>query len=500
MHGSIRVRLIATLAALVVALAGLGGWSVLRLRDLGRVAERILADNYLSVDAAQVMRVSLERLEADRRALTAGPSVDRRVSQADDRRRFDEAFAAAAGNITEPGETEVIEAIRAGYARYVAGEAGALEPLREATGRLEVLNADAMGHKSDAAGTLARRDVVWTVALVALLTVVGAWLTRAVATSVIGPIETLTRATTRIAAGDLEVAVPVERDDEIGQMARSFNEMAARLRLAKASDLDAIAQARQVAERVMLLEDVRHLHELNRLKSEFVAEASHELRTPITSLQLGINLALEHPEALPAREAETLGMCRDEAERLARLVRELLDLSRIESGTRAPRFERVAAALLARDAVTPLTRAVAARGVSLTVAAAEELPWVDVDRTQIERVISNLVTNGARATRPGGRVTVTATATPETVMVAVSDTGIGIPAEHLTRIFEPFAQVPGGPSGAAGLGLSISRRIVEAHGGSLTVQSAPGAGSTFTFTLPRAARQPQETGHEDTNR
>ncbi len=137
----------------------------------------------------------------------------------------------------------------------MAGEAGALEPLREATDRLEVLNADAMGHKSDAAGALARRDVVWTVALVALLTVVGGWLTREVATSVIGPIETLTRATTRIAAGDLEVAVPVERDDEVGQMARSFNEMAARLRQAKASDLDAIAQARQVAERVMLLED-----------------------------------------------------------------------------------------------------------------------------------------------------------------------------------------------------------------------------------------------------
>ena len=485
MHDSIRVRLIATLAALVVALAGLGGWSALRLWDLGRVAERILADNYLSVEAAQTMRVSLERLDAGRRAQAAALPGNSRPGQADDRQRFDAAFRAAAGNITEPGETEVIEAIRAGYARYAAGEAGALEPLREATDRLEALNADAMGHKSDAAGALARRDVVWTVALVALLTVVGGWLTRAVAKSVIGPIETLTRATTRIAAGDLEVAVPVERDDEIGQMARSFNEMAARLRQAKASDLDAIAQARQVAERVMLLEDVRHLHELNRLKSEFVAEASHELRTPITSLQLGINLALEHPEALPAREAEILGMCRDEAERLARLVRELLDLSRIESGTRTPRFVRCAAGPLVHDAVEPLRLAVAARGVSLGVDVAPDLPEVEVDRAQIERVVSNLVTNGARATRPGGRVTVTATATGDAVVVDVADTGVGFAAEHLARIFEPFAQVPGGSAGGAGLGLSISRRIIEAHGGRLTVQSMPGAGSTFTFTLPR---------------
>ena len=211
MQRSIRVRLMATLAALVVGLAGLGGWSALRLRDLGRVAERILADNYLSVEAAQVMRVSLERLDAHRRTPDGATPGDTDSGRAEDRRRFDEAFAAAAGNITEPGETDVIEAIRASYARYGAGEPGALETLRSATERLEALNADAMRNKSDAAGALARRDVVWTVALVALLTVAGGWLTRAVATSVIGPIETLTRATARIAAGDLNVEVPVAR-------------------------------------------------------------------------------------------------------------------------------------------------------------------------------------------------------------------------------------------------------------------------------------------------
>jgi signal transduction histidine kinase len=143
--------------------------------------------------------------------------------------------------------------------------------------------------------------------------------------------------------------------------------------------------------------------------------------------------------------------------------------------------------------VTPLTRAVAARGVTLAVETPADLPVVAVDRAQIERVLSNLVTNAARATRPGGRVTVSATAAPEAVAVAVADTGVGIPADHLARIFEPFAQVPGGTPGGAGLGLSISRRIVEAHGGQLTVQSTPGVGSTFTFTLPRAAGVPQET-------
>ncbi|MEP7119018.1 MAG: HAMP domain-containing sensor histidine kinase, partial [Acidobacteriota bacterium] len=501
-HTSLRVRMVAVLLALVVALAGLGAWSAWHLRQMGKVAERILADNYLSVDAAQQMRESLERLDADRRVAGAAAPAGLTPDASDRRGDFEQALRAAAGNLTEPGEGAVVERIRNGFAAYLAGDPAGreLELLRAETAGLLAMNREAMQRKSDDAGVMARRDMIWGISLAFVLSLGGVWLTRAVVTSVIGPLETLTRATARIAAGDLDVAVAIARDDEVGQMASAFNDMAARLRQGKASDLDAIAQARQVAERVMLREDVRHLTEVSRLKSEFVAEASHELRTPIASLQLGLNLALERPDVLPAREAGILAQCRDQAERLARLARELLDLSRLEAGARAPRLERCPAGLLVREAVTPLTRAVAARGVALAVEAAADLPPVDVDRAQIERVVSNLVTNGARATRPGGRVTVTASATAGEVVVAVVDTGIGIPAEHLDRIFEPFAQVPGGTSGGAGLGLSISRRIVEAHGGQLAVQSTPGVGSTFTFTLPRAARVPQETGHEDTDR
>ena len=318
-------------------------------------------------------------------------------------------------------------------------------------------------------------------------------MTWAVATNVVQPIEAMTRATTRIAAGDLSVTVLENRDDELGQMARSFNDMTARLRESRASDRGALAQARQVAERVMLLEDVRHLHEVNRLKSEFVAEASHELRTPLTSLQLGLNLVLEHPESLSARQLEILTLCRDDGERLARLSRELLDLSRLETGQRVPRLVGLAAGPLIEGAVAPLRLQVEARGLTLETAVPPELPAVVADRAQIERVIANLVTNAARATPPGGRVTVSAEARAETVAVCVTDTGAGIPPEYLSRIFEPFVQVPDSPHGGAGLGLAICRRIVEAHGGQMTVQSTPGMGSVFTFTLPRASEAREET-------
>jgi signal transduction histidine kinase len=113
---------------------------------------------------------------------------------------------------------------------------------------------------------------------------------------------------------------------------------------------------------------------------------------------------------------------------------------------------------------------------------------VFVDRGQIERVVSNLMTNARRATPEGGSIIVSATAIGDQVAVSVADTGTGIPREYLAKIFEPFVQVPDAPVGGAGLGLSISQRIIEAHGGQLSVQSEPGKGSRFTFTIPIAKK------------
>jgi signal transduction histidine kinase len=502
MGTSLRVRLVAALMGLVLALAGLGGWSAWHLWEMGEVAQRILADNYLSVDAAQQMRESLERIDADRRLALAGQAAGVATDLADQRARFDAALQVAAGNLTEPGEGAVVEQIRTGFARYLAGGPAGSEVslVRANTARLLEMNQEAMHRKSDGAGAVARRNVLWGVGLALALTLGGVVVTRAVATSVVGPIEVMTRATTRIAGGDLDVAVPAERDDELGQMARSFNDMTARLRESRASDRGALAQARQVAERVMLLEDVRHLHEVNRLKSEFVAEASHELRTPLASLQLGVNLLLERPDALNPRQLEILTLCRDDGERLARLSRDLLDLSRLETGQRAPHPVPVATAGLVDAAVTPLRRQVEVRGLTLQVDLPPELPAVSADRAQIERVLSNLVANAIRATPAGGRIAVSAASRPDAVAVTVTDTGVGVPPEYLSRVFEPFVQVPDGPRGGAGLGLAICRRIVEAHGGQISVQSTPGLGSAFTFTLPRAVAVREESHDASSDR
>ena len=241
---------------------------------------------------------------------------------------------------------------------------------------------------------------------------------------------------------------------------------------------------------VTLLEDVTHLSEVSRLKSEFIAAASHELRTPLTSVQMGIHLLLEGAaESLDERQRDILQVCREDTTRLDRLMRELLDLSKIESGAVTPQMAPMRPATLLSEAVDPLRLQVEAKGVRLEVDAPPDLPQVAVDRGQIERVIGNLVTNAMRATPEGGTITVAAVRRGDEVAMSVADTGSGIPREYLSTIFEPFVQVPHASGGGAGLGLTISRRIVEGHGGRLSVQSEPGRGSTFTFTVPIAGER-----------
>jgi PAS domain S-box-containing protein len=235
---------------------------------------------------------------------------------------------------------------------------------------------------------------------------------------------------------------------------------------------------------ITILEDITHLREIDRLKSEFIATASHELRTPLTSIQMGVHLLLEGALGeLTDQQNEVLQACRQDCERLDKLMRDLLDLSRIEAGEIRPQLATVSARDLLTTAVKELRPQVEGKGLALTVSAPIELPCVSVDRLQIERVISNLVINALRHTEHG-EIKISAEQRDSNVAVSVCDTGSGISGEYLPHIFDKFVQVPGAPTGGAGLGLTISKSIVEAHGGQISVQSEVGRGTTFTFTLP----------------
>jgi NtrC-family two-component system sensor histidine kinase KinB len=201
---------------------------------------------------------------------------------------------------------------------------------------------------------------------------------------------------------------------------------------------------------------------------------------------MGVHLLLEGALGeLTDSQTEVLQACRQDCERLDKLMRDLLDLSKIEAGESQPQFVRASARELLLAATKELRPQVEAKDLKLTVDAPTELPWISVDRLQVERVLSNLVVNALRHTK-SGEIKISAEQRDNYLAISVHDTGSGIPAEYLPHIFDKFVQVPDAPNGGAGLGLTISKSIVEAHGGQISVQSQLGRGTTFTFTLPLA--------------
>lgn len=248
-----------------------------------------------------------------------------------------------------------------------------------------------------------------------------------------------------------------------------------------------------VAGTVSVLEDVTRLRELDRLKDEFISVASHELRTPLTSLQMAVELLAEGSGGpLTQSQRHLIQMAAADAQRLERLTRDLLDLTRLEAGTAVLDRRPISPAELVELGVSPLRAQAEAKEVRLELQVPPDLPFVLGDAAQLARVLSNLVSNALRHTPAGGRVGVRASRENEREHFQVCDTGEGIPAEYLSRVFDRFVQVPGATAGGAGLGLPIARKIVEAHGGEIWAESEPGHGACFHFTVPQD-REPQRS-------
>jgi signal transduction histidine kinase len=233
-------------------------------------------------------------------------------------------------------------------------------------------------------------------------------------------------------------------------------------------------------------ETVEELRRLSALRADFVSLVSHELRAPIASVVGSAQTLQQHwRELTPSQRDSFLALIRSETERLAGLVGDVLDTSRIEAGTFTYRFSDVDLAALIRDAVAGFS--LAQDEVDVTADVRGVLPRVRGDRDRLQQVLTNLLDNAVKFSPAGEEVTVSAYGADSRVRIEVSDSGPGIPAEQQRLIFEKFGRgtTPGsrGKPGT-GLGLFIARSIAEAHGGSLEVWSAPERGATFTLTLP----------------
>jgi signal transduction histidine kinase len=251
--------------------------------------------------------------------------------------------------------------------------------------------------------------------------------------------------------------------------------------------------SRELEEKVRLrtteLEEAnRRLTELDRLKSDFVSTVSHELRTPLTSIRSLTESLLAGGDIPRARQEQFLGIIAQESQRLSRMIHQLLDLSRIEAGKMEWRMEELDLGEVVAQAVQTHRALFDHKKVAVTTPVVSPAVRVLADRDKIIQVLTNLLSNAAKFTAPGGQVWVRTFRENAHAVVEVEDTGVGISPDQLGAIFERFRRVgdtlTGKPEGA-GLGLPISREIVQHHGGTLIAQSRPGQGTCFRMTLPR---------------
>ena len=263
-----------------------------------------------------------------------------------------------------------------------------------------------------------------------------------------------------------------------GERRQSAEERAAELQ-ALNSELQTLQK-----ERELLAEEATRTIVLERIdeqRSALLRSVSHDLRTPLATIRAVASDLLGDASYDEATRAELLTLVADEAERLDRLVANLLSLSRIEAGALRPDRQAVAMDELAAHVVKRLNRVLGRRRVQLDL---DQLPLVDGDYTQLEQVVTNLLENAARHARPGSTIRVGGRDAGGSVEVWVDDEGPGIVPFERLRIFEPFRRGQG--SSSSGVGLAICKAVVEAHGGHIAADNAPGGGARFRFDLPKA--------------
>ncbi|MCX7661818.1 MAG: ATP-binding protein, partial [Candidatus Omnitrophica bacterium] len=231
------------------------------------------------------------------------------------------------------------------------------------------------------------------------------------------------------------------------------------------------------------------LRRLEKIRQDFVANVSHELRTPISSIKGYAETLLEGAMEDKENRKEFLNIIYKDATRLANLIEDLLDLSKIESGKMKMHFEALDLRPIVESALNILENNIKEKKLSVTIDISEDLPKVLIDEKRILQVFLNLLDNAVKYTPQNGRINIRAYPADEYVQVEISDTGIGIPEKDLPRIFERFYRVDKARSrelGGTGLGLSIVKHIIKAHKGEIWVKSELGKGSTFFFSLPQA--------------
>ena len=334
------------------------------------------------------------------------------------------------------------------------------------------------------------RRLLWQAVFITLSTLAGGLCVAiGLARRITIPLQHLTAAATKLGIGETVPTLRVDTRDEIGTLTGVFNNMTRRLqsREHEFRELTHTLEERVEARTKELAEANAKLQELDRRKSVFVTTASHELRTPLTSMKVHVaNVRDGVDGAVTADQRRSLTRIEANLSRLQVLIEQLLDLSQIEMGETTLQIEPVAVGSMIARTVEDLYALASERRVRIQISLAADLPQVLADPAKLQQILLNLLHNAVKFTRPDSTVEVSATLLPDgDVKISVADAGPGIMLEDVEKVFQPFYRVPTvrKQSTGTGLGLAITKLLVELHHGRLWLETVPGHGSRFSFTM-----------------
>ena len=312
---------------------------------------------------------------------------------------------------------------------------------------------------------ISAHDLALLAGLLGFSLVISVFVAISISEPTVRSLRTLSRAAGRVSLGELETRVPVESDDEVGDLALAFNSMASQLESSIAKE-----------------------QELTQARRELVSAVSHDLRTPLASIRAMLESVVDGVVEDRDDVRRYLRNSLTEVENLGQLVDDLFEVSRMDSGMLQLQIEEASLQDLISDTLESMSALAAARNLRLVGSVEEPVAPIVMDLKRVQRVLYNLVQNSIRHTPPDGTINIMARDTGAEVQIEVADTGTGISDQDMGRLFEPFHRTDPSrsrTSGGAGLGLTIAKGIVEAHGGRIWAASVLGQGSTFRFTLPR---------------
>ena len=602
---SIRQKLLLGFGGLLLIVAAMGFVTIRQIDSLGGAIDVILRQNYRSVLACQEMSESLDHIDSGVLFTFTGHYDQGMANIRQHNEEFLHALQLELGNITLPGEHQKAIQIKALFTEYTRVISRVTDPtvslserqnryfsdLLPLVQRMKLLAGEVL--EMNQSNMQRANNTAWKMAASAHNNVLVAIIASAFIALlfsyrshqwILMPIKKLIASAEEIRKGNLDLVLDTTSNDEIGQLSRSFNEMAATLRKIRKSDKEALVLTRKATQEVfkvlpspiavldsdgkvevstesaehyfglkpgvhvsdlgrewllqlwqkalrqgslaesaegngfiqhfadnqehffqpmavpipagdesfgfagtaLIFKDVTKEHEQLELKRSVISTVSHQLRTPLTSLRMSIHLLLEERIGkLNEKQADLLLAARDESERLVHIIDDLLDINRIESGMAHLDIKAVSPSHLGIEGLESFLVPARDQGVSILNNIPDGLPDVMADSDSIRYVFANLLSNALRFTFPGGTVTISAVEDQNNIRFSVADTGEGISPEHMEHLFEQFYRVPGQQQKSGiGLGLSIVKEIVEAHGGKVSAESVYTKGSVFHFILP----------------